>query len=155
MLALTFQIGEEKLALDIRRVREVVPRVRLRSVSGAPAWYAGVFVYRGEVVPVVDLHRLAGAEPCRPHLSSRIILIAPRQTSGDERLLGLLASQVADTRDVPDSARPVPGMAGAGAVDLGVLIADGEDVLRVFDPDWFLPEEDWAKLLSLPKGGGA
>jgi hypothetical protein len=30
MLVLTFQVGREPLTLDIRRVREVVPRVRLR-----------------------------------------------------------------------------------------------------------------------------
>ena len=29
MMVLTFQVGREPLALDIRRVREVVPRVRL------------------------------------------------------------------------------------------------------------------------------
>ena len=62
-------------ALDIRRVREVVPRVRLRPVSGAPEWLAGLFVYRGQAVPVLDLHRLAGAGECPPHLSSRIILV--------------------------------------------------------------------------------
>lgn len=152
MLALTFQIGEEKLALDIRRVCEVVPRVRLRTVSGAPTWYAGVLVYRGEVVPVVDLHLLAGAEPCPPHLSSRIILIAPHQYSGDGRLVGLLASQVADTRDVPADTRTIPSMASDGAVDLGILIADGQGVIRIFDPDRFMPEADRAKLLSPAKG---
>jgi chemotaxis-related protein WspB len=152
MLALTFQIGDEKLALDIRRVCEVVPRVRLRAVSGAPAWHAGVFVYRGEIVPVVDLHRLAGTDPCPPHLSSRIILIAPRRNSGDERLIGLLASHVADTRKVPADSRPAPSMAGDNAVDLGDLIADGQGVIRLFEPDRFLPAADWAKLLSIPKG---
>ncbi|MEI7686571.1 MAG: chemotaxis protein CheW, partial [Planctomycetota bacterium] len=108
MLALTFQIGDEKLAIDIRRVREVVPRVRLLRVSGNPHWQAGVFVYRGEVVPVIDLHRLAGAEPCPPHLSSRIILIAARRGESEERLVGLLASQVADTRELPAQERPIP-----------------------------------------------
>ncbi|MBY0229745.1 MAG: chemotaxis protein CheW, partial [Gemmataceae bacterium] len=47
MLALTFQIGDNRLALDIRRVREVVPRVELRRAPSAPAWLAGEFVYRG------------------------------------------------------------------------------------------------------------
>ena len=49
-------------------------------------------------MPVVDLHCLAGAEACPPHLSSRIILVAPHRAARDERLIGLLASQVADTR---------------------------------------------------------
>ena len=154
MLVLTFQIGDDKLAIDIRRVREVVPRVRLSPVSGSPDWHAGVFVYRGAVVPVVDLYRLVGAEPCPPHLSSRIILIAPRQASGDERLVGLLASQVADTRELPPKSNPIPNVVGAGEANLGVLIADGTDVLRLFDPDRFLPEIAWRKLLPAAKGAG-
>jgi len=151
MLALTFQIGEEKLALDIRRVREVVPRVRLRRVSGAPDWHAGVFVYRGEVVPVVDLHRLAGAEPCPEHLSSRIILITPNQS---QRLVGLLASQVADTRELALENRPASSMAEEDKVDLGALVADGQGVIRLFDPDWFLPDAAWQQLIIATKGAG-
>ena len=108
MLVLTFQIGDNRLALDVRRVREVVPRVRLRPVSGAPAWLAGVFVYRGRVVPVLDLHRLAGGGECPPHLSSRIILVphGGQVAGGAERLLGLLATQVADIREVSDEQTP-------------------------------------------------
>jgi chemotaxis-related protein WspB len=154
MLVLTFRIGDDKLAIDIRRVREVVPRVRLLPVSGSPDWHAGVFVYRGEVVPVVDLYRLVGAEPCPPHLSSRIILIAPRQASGDKRLVGLLASQVADTRELPPNAKSLPNVVDVGERDLGPLIADRTGVLRLFDPDRFLPEAGWQKLLPALKGAG-
>jgi chemotaxis-related protein WspB len=39
----------------------VVPRVPLRAAVGGPPWLAGVFVCRGQVVPVIDLHRLMEA----------------------------------------------------------------------------------------------
>lgn len=133
MLVLTFQIGHESVALDIRRVREVVPRVRLRPLSGGADWLAGVFVYRGRVIPVVDLHKLAGLGECPPHLSSRIILVP----HGDS-LLGLLATQVADLRDIPDAAPALDSPATGGA-DLGRVVADGRGVLRVLDPDRLLP----------------
>ena len=32
MLALVFQVGPDKVAVDVNRVREVVPRVRLSAV---------------------------------------------------------------------------------------------------------------------------
>src|SRR5579871_3177437 len=64
MLALTFQAGPDRVAVDVRRVREVVPRVPLTPAAGTPDWVAGVFVYRGRVVPVIDLYRLTGAGPC-------------------------------------------------------------------------------------------
>ena len=59
MLALTFEVGSDRVAVDVRRVREVVPWVRLSPLSGRPSWVAGVFVYRGRVIPVIDLHRLS------------------------------------------------------------------------------------------------
>ena len=36
MLALTFQVGPDRVAVDVRRIREVIPRVRLTPASGAP-----------------------------------------------------------------------------------------------------------------------
>lgn len=128
MLALTFQVGADRVAVDVRRVREVVPRVRATPASGGPAWLTGVFVYRGRVVPVVDLHALAGAGACPPHLSSRVILV-PRPDSPDD-LVGLLATRVADIRDLPPP--PVPG---PGGPLLGAPVADGAGVLRMLDPD--------------------
>ena len=124
MLALLFQVGPNRVAVDARRVREVVPRVRLTPAAESP-WSAGAFVYRGRVVPVVDLHRLAGLGDCPDHLSSRIILV-PR---GDA-LVGLLATHVADVRELD-----LPAERSASASVLGDLVADGAGVLRVFDPD--------------------
>jgi len=128
MLALTFQVGADRVAVDVRRVREVVPRVRVTPSTGGPEWLAGVFVYRGRVVPVVDLYRLVGAGECPLHLSSRVILV-PRPDAPDD-LVGLLATQVADVRDLP-----APPPAAAGGPLLGPPVADGAGVLRLLDPD--------------------
>lgn len=132
MLALTFQVGADRMAVDVRRVREVVPRVRLAPATGGPPWAAGVFVHRGRVVPVVDLYRLVGAGECPPLLSSRIVLVP--FPPGSDRLVGLLASQVADVRELPDP--PAGGPAGG----LGAPVADGTGVLRLLDPDRLLAE---------------
>ena len=133
MLVLTFQVGKEAFALDIRRVREVVPRVRLRPVSGAPEWLAGLFVYRGQAVPVLDLHRLAGAGECPPHLSSRIVLL-PVPGADPDALVGLLATQVANVRELAAE----PAAPGPPSPSLGPAVADGTGVLRVLDPERFL-----------------
>jgi chemotaxis-related protein WspB len=154
MLVLTFQVGREPLALDIRRVREVVPRVRLQPVSGAPDWLAGAFVYRGQVVPVLDLHRLAGGPECPPHLSSRIILAPHGRGGAGDQLLGLLATQVADIREVHSDGPPLPSLAGAGRADFGPVVADGPGVLRLLDPDRLLPDAAWQQLLALPAEAG-
>ena len=131
MLALLFQVGPNRVAVDVRRVREVVPRVRLSPDPDQPPWSAGVFVYRGQVVPVIDLHRLTGLGDCPEHLSSRIILVPRAAPPGT--LVGLLATQVADIRELTVP----PNLVSSGSV-LGDPIADGSGVLRVFDPDRLL-----------------
>jgi chemotaxis-related protein WspB len=123
MLGLIFQVGPDKVAVDVRRVREVVPRVRLTAVHG---------------VPVVDLHALAGVGECPPHLSSRIILF-PYPIDVPESLVGLLATQVNEIREIkPSIAQPIPGPAGRPS--LGPALADGENILRLLDPDWMLAQ---------------
>jgi chemotaxis-related protein WspB len=78
MLLLTFRAAESLYTIDVARVVEVVPRVDLRRLPHAPGFLAGLFDYRGTVVPVVDLGILLGSESCRDRLSTRIILVDSR-----------------------------------------------------------------------------
>jgi chemotaxis-related protein WspB len=135
MLALMFQVGPDRVAVDVRRVREVIPRVRLTPATGAPAWVAGVFVYRGLVVPVVDLFELTGTGECPPHLSSRIVLVP--FPAGSDNLVGLLATRVADIRELSTPLPTSEGLA-AGRVGLGPALADGAGIIRILDPDALL-----------------
>jgi chemotaxis-related protein WspB len=147
VLALTFQIGGDRLALDIRQVREVVPRVRLARPAGAPPWLAGTFVYRGRAIPVIDLHRLMNAGECPPHLSSRIILVTRPGPGGEESLLGLLAARVADIRDVPAQRQALPAGAALGEA----VVLDGA-LLHLIDLDRLLPEAARGGPAALPGG---
>ena len=147
MLVLTFQIGGDRMALDTRDVVEVLPRVRLHVPLGSPPWLAGVFVYRGRIVPVVALHRLLNAGECPPLLSSRIILTA--YPPGGAGLLGLLAAQVAEVREVPPGGAPPD--AGPGPQALGRLLTDGKGLLRLLDVARLLPEGAGGDLAALPQ----
>lgn len=155
MTVLTFRVGAEPLALDIRHVREVLPRVELRPVGGSADWLAGVFVYRGDVIPVIDLHRLTGAGECPPHLSSRIILVPRTTPDGKEQVVGLLATQVADVREIRADEPRLAGVAAGGHANLGPVVADGNGTLRLMDPDRLLPAAAWEQLLAPPTEGGA
>src|SRR5215831_9725094 len=137
MLVLTFHVGTERLALDTRRIEAVVPRVPLRSVAGGPAWLAGVLVYHGAIVPVVDLHRLVGAGDCPPHLSSRIVLV-PDPAAGEGRLVGLLAAQVDNLQEVKATAST--SFTTPGRADLGPVVAEGTDIVRLLDLERLLPD---------------
>jgi chemotaxis-related protein WspB len=150
MLVLTCQVGDARLALDVREVREVVPRVCLQRVAGSPAWLAGVFIYRGQVVPVIDLHRLIDAGECPPHLSSRIILVA-HPVDDVKRLVGLLAAQVADIRDLQAPTQAQPRLAVAGQPDLGPVLVDGREIVHLVELDRLLPEALQRQLALVPR----
>ena len=149
MLALTFQVGHDRLALDVRQVREVIPRVQLRPVMGGPAWLAGLVVYRGRVVPVIDLHHLVGAKPCPPHLSSRIILVLHPGERG-EQVLGIQAASVSDVQEVNTPEEAPIRYTQQGRPDLGPVVVDGSGLLHLLDLGSLLPEQAREQLALVP-----
>jgi len=132
MLLLTFTAGPNRYAVDVVRVVEIVPRVKLRPIPHAPAFLAGLLGYRGHVVPVIDLGLLLDVAPCRDRLSTRIILVndapgghnrgrqdrdesvgvtghSPSDQERDPNLLGLVAEQVSDLTHIrPEQVMPAP-----------------------------------------------
>jgi chemotaxis-related protein WspB len=109
-----------------------------------------VFVYRGRVVPVIDLHRLVGAGECPPHLSTRIILVA-RSHDGGERLIGLLAAQVDDIRQVTPPSESLTRLSTPGRPDLGPVLVDGRELVHLVELDRLLPESYENQLALVPK----
>lgn len=139
MLALSFQIDDSRLALDVRRISMVVPRVPLERVVGAPSWLAGVFVYAQTVVPVVDVHCLLGAGACPELLSSRIILVPWPAADSTHGWLGLLAAHVSDIRELPlpTSGAPTATASSGG----GQAIIENNEIVRLVDLDRLLSPE--------------
>jgi chemotaxis-related protein WspB len=112
MLMLVFRLGADRYALDATEIVEVLPRVPLKSVPGAPAWVAGLFSYRGRTVPVIDLASLALGRPSADHVSTRLVLVhypAAGELSGFDPV-------------PPDPAHAFP----AGHDSHGAAIAHGE-----------------------------
>ena len=75
MLFLLFQMGNDRYALEARRVVEVVPLLELKHLPQAPKGVAGIFNYRGHPVPAVDVSELTLGVPAVERLSTRIIIV--------------------------------------------------------------------------------
>jgi chemotaxis-related protein WspB len=151
MLVLTFQSGSDCLALEVRRVREVVPSVRLQAVECSPRWLAGVFIYRGQVVPVIDLSRLLGAAEHPANLSTRIILVA-HNFDGQERLVGLLAAEVADIREMQETRdKSLFREKASEGLFSGKLLVEGREIVQLVELDRLLPELNEHKLALVPR----
>jgi chemotaxis-related protein WspB len=144
MRVLTFYVGPDRLALPLAHIIAVVPRVPLYRPGDAPVWLAGLLRHRGRAVPVIDLHRLVGCGTCPDALSSRIILVPAPSGRGD--LLGLLAAEVADIRDLPEDAPQVAGFSAPGSPELGPLVVEKNEICRLLDVARLLPESEQRRL---------
>jgi len=139
----TFQLGKERYGIDIMDVKEIYGLKDVRPIPNAPSYIEGIFNLRGDIIPVINLHK-------RFH-------IAKAQLSEEEALLsGFIILKLGNTQVgviidkvlrvvTVDSAQiqPPPQMiSGIGAEyiqgvyqeeDGGYLIL--LDINRLFNPD--------------------
>lgn len=94
-----FRVGDEEYALDIMRVRDIVPPSRITPVPRAPEFVEGVINLRGTIVPVVDLRKRLSvrAEPLTKKGKYLICSIGPRR-------VGLVVDAVTEVLRIPRSA---------------------------------------------------
>lgn len=155
MLLLIFHVGKERYGLDSRRVIEVVPKVALKPVPHTPQYVAGLFNYRGRIVPVVDLSALIADTPCGALLSTRIILV---DYPGVDRrhILGLLAERVTETLKCREEDFNPPGIATSEGPYLGDLLVDDEGMIQRIRVEEILPQSLRESLFtSAEKGADA
>lgn len=131
MLTVLFQLDKDRYAVDARCIVEIVPLVEFKSVPHVPDFVAGMFNYHGTVVPVLDLCRLMHQRATRLLLSSRIILVnygmlCSLPSGAGPRILGLLAEQVTEAREIEQSAVPSPVKAPAAPYLGGIFLHDGD-----------------------------
>src|SRR6185436_1635908 len=139
MLFLLFQIGEDRYALEARQVLEVLPLVHLKRIPRAPSSVAGVFNYHGVSVPLIDLTELALGRPSAARMSTRIILTHYLPESGTKHLIGLLAEQVIETIQRPESDFVDSGVAATDSPYLGSVATDKSGIIQRIDVQRLLP----------------
>jgi chemotaxis-related protein WspB len=76
-------------------VIEVIPMVQSRPIAASQDWLAGVFDFRGQLLPLIDSSRMLGNAASLTRMSSRILVIL---TSDDPALprevVGLIVESV-------------------------------------------------------------
>lgn len=139
MLLLVFQLGDDRYALDIKQVAEVLPLVEITRVPQAPAGVAGVFIYRGAPVPAIDLSQLTMGRPAHSRLNTRIVLVRYPDDSGGTHLLGLIAEKATETvrRDRTDFV--ASGITDDRAAYLGPVAMDARGLMQWVDLRKLLP----------------
>jgi chemotaxis-related protein WspB len=140
MIGLLFEIAGQRYGLDIAQVVEVVPAARLQRLPGVPDYVAGVFRYRGALVPVIDLSQLIAGTPAAPRLSTRLVLVRHPGPTGAGRVLGLLAEHAVSGLDESGTEPAPSGIATPDAPYLGGLTSSGRAAVQYLKVEQLLPE---------------
>lgn len=124
--------------------------VKLKEVPHTPDYFAGLFNYRGVVVPVIDLRQLIQGCPCQMRLSTRIILVDYFKEDKTPTIIGLIAERVTEAVRKSQDAFVSPGLAMQDAPYLGGFVMEDKEMIQYIDLD-LLPET--FRFLPLLEGG--
>ncbi len=142
---LTFTLAGEQYAVEVIRVREVLPDKPLTVVPRMPDYMKGIINIRGSVVPVVDLRsRFDMDEGVKTADTSIIVMDLPVDSKGNSITVGCLADSVQEVVEIsPEEVQPPPtlGMSldvqhvkGIGKRgDRFVILLDIDEVFRSAD----------------------
>jgi chemotaxis-related protein WspB len=145
MLLITCQSGSNRYAFQSRDVVEVLPRVNLHSLPDSPPWLAGLLIYRGAAVPVIDFAQFTQSTPCASRLSSRIAVLQTAH-EGVVRRFGILAEQMG-LNEYNTAENQLVADEGV-QVGLGKLCQDEEGVFQMIDPAGLIAHGRLASLFS-------
>lgn len=138
MQLLTFSVGGQAYAIASRKVIEVLPLVAARSIPHTPDYVTGVFTYRGQLVPLVDLGRRLGSGPLAERLSTRVIVV---EVGAAARRVGLTAENVISICSSEDAEASLPPLDLRDAPFLGQILRIGGRTIQVLDVENVLPTE--------------
>lgn len=159
MQLLTFTIAGQSYAIPSKRVIEVLPLVPARPIPGMPEYVNGLFTYRGQLLPLVDLGTRIATSPPPRRLSTRVIVVEfpvdnlPVDSGGIDHpptglaRMGLVAENVISIRSVEEASSPLATMALPHAPYLGRILRlegrTGTDAttVQLIDLERLLPEE--------------
>ncbi len=96
---LTFWLGDEVFAMDIRTVREIIQYGLMTAVPLMPDFVRGVINLRGAVVPVIDLQARFG-RPAATVSKKTCIVVFDAVRAGERVELGLMVDAVSEVIEI-------------------------------------------------------
>ena len=149
MLILLFYAGKDLYAIESSHIVEVIPRVSLRKVQHVPEYMAGLFNYRGLVLPVIDLCHLIQGTPSRFHLSTRIIIVKHPRQNESVQYLGLMAERVTETLSISNADIRDSSIRVEDALYLSGTILDEKRIIQCIKLERLFSDERYAYLLMI------
>ena len=139
MLYVSFQIGLDRYIVEALSVLEVLPLVALKSSPQAPRGVAGAFIYRGQVVPVLDFGEVVNGTPCARRYSTRILMLK-FAVNLETRMLGLIVERATSTLEITENDFMDNGFKSPLAPYLGRVIRDEHKLIHSIDVNRLVPQ---------------
>ncbi|QGU32593.1 chemotaxis protein CheW [Thermochromatium tepidum] len=155
---LIFTVSDERLAMSIDAVKEIIETPAITRVPMTPDYIRGVINLRGNVVPVIDLGARLGRGPITPTKRSCIVLVEVH--AGDEsHVLGMLVDEVKDILEIArEDIKPPPEFGSEIRTDFIEAMGRVEDIfVIILSVDHVLSMQELAALRRFsqetPAGG--
>ena len=98
-LYLTFRLGDELLALDVSRVREVLDLCPITRVPKTADYMLGVINIRSNVLPVMDLRSRFEMDPIEATVDTRIVVLEV-EINGNKVMVSVQADSVHEVVEI-------------------------------------------------------
>jgi len=99
---LSFMLGNELFALNVKYVLEVLENQRITRVPKTPDYIRGVINFRGEILPVIHTHIKFNMKYTFDE-EKAVIIVLDFQLFDRKVLLGIMADMVRDVLEIPDN----------------------------------------------------
>ena len=146
---LTFNLGDEVFAMDIRTVREIIQHAAMTIVPLMPPFVRGVINLRGAVVPVIDLQSRFGR--ARAQVGKKTCIVIFDASRDNEKMeLGLMVDAVSEVIEIAPSQIELPPQFGSSIQRdyiKGLGKVDGKFIV-ILEPDRALNIDDMAQLVD-------
>ncbi len=152
MQLLTFTVAGQTYAIESRRVIEVLPLVPARPIPHAPPYVRGIFTYRGQLMPLVDMGIRLTDGPLKERLSTRVIVVEITSHGESLRRLGIVAENVISICSTDDAEASLPPLDFHDAPFLGDILRIGGRTIQMVDVERLLPADVSATLIATPGG---
>ena len=153
---LTFVLGTESFAVDVRNVREVLDFTDLTRVPRMPEFMRGVINLRGSVVPVIDMRLKFGMEKATDTVDTCVIVMEI-SLGGETTVVGALADAVKEVFDLEAGQIEPPPRIGT-SLNTEFIRGMGkhdEEFIIILDVDRAFSAQELALVTEEPSEGAA
>jgi purine-binding chemotaxis protein CheW len=144
---LTFTLAEEEYGIGIRKIKEIIGMMPVRSIPRTPPFVKGVINLRGKVIPVIDLRLRFGMSEME-YSDRTCIVVVEVEGDGGKVTTGVVVDSVSEVLNIKEENIEEAPNFGA-AVDtrfiLGIAKLEG-GVKLLLDIDRILSSEELAAI---------